>query len=623
MGPPIRRQGLLGLIAAITIGTLFCVAFHFDLFHIMQQQSSDLLFQAENLYEGRGSPENIIVVAIDDKSLGQLGYFPLWPRSHYVQLIDALAEAKARVIVFDVLFAEPSPSDDKLAMSIENAGNVILPFIQTSTVINPSVLQQTGQFKSFVRPLGILEDEAVAIGHASITPDVDGVVRRLPITIHDGDNYEPALALAAVAEYLRRPGAIESPVEDKVLPFAGRFIPISGNNEMLINYVANPQGSGRIVNFQTVSLVDILNGDANPALFQEKIVFIGATATGLADTFWTPVGRMMDGVEIHASAANTILTNNFLKTLPSIVTVTSILALALLTGLLVLRLRVLWASLSALFLCVVYALTAFSLFDNGIVLNMLYPPLAIAGAFVGVNLHSIVYERAEKGEITRTFGRYISPSVVDEILNALRKGGLKLGGKEHDVTIAFADIRGFTSISEKINPEELVRALNIYLSIIIKTVLKYDGIINKFGGDSVMAIWNVPTQCEGHALLAIKAAVSAQSAIRELQAEKTTLPKMEFGIGINTGKAVAGNLGSEDRLEYSVIGDAVNTAARLATAAPGGNVWIGVDTFMKVKNYIITKALKPLLLKGKQEPVQAYEVVDIQSQDASNLSVIQ
>ncbi len=202
---------------------------------------------------------------------------------------------------------------------------------------------------------------------------------------------------------------------------------------------------------------------------------------------------------------------------------------------------------------------------------------------------------------------------MDKILAAAGKGELKLGGEEHEVTVAFADVRNFTSISEEIQPEELVRALNTYLSIIINAVLKYDGVINKFGGDSIMAVWNVPIESEGHALLAIKAAVYAQRAIKEMQEKETTLPKMEFGIGMNTGQAVAGSMGSEDRLEYSVIGDAVNTAARLAGATPGGKVWIGINTFSEAKDYIMAKPLDALVVKGKREPVEAYEVVGIQN----------
>ena len=146
----------------------------------------------------------------------------------------------------------------------------------------------------------------------------------------------------------------------------------------------------------------------------------------------------------------------------------------------------------------------------------------------------------------------------------------------------------------------------------IEAVFSYGGIINKFGGDSVMAIWNAPVECEGHALLAVKAAVSAQSAISELK-EKGAIAKMEFGIGINTGKAVAGIMGSKDRLEYSVVGDIVNTAARLASSAPGDKIWIGNSTFAEIEGHILAKPLKPLVLRGKRVPIQAYEVLDINS----------
>ena len=602
-----RRRFLFGLAVAMSIGVAFCLAFGFNLFYAMQQQSNDFLFRAANLYQKSAPQEKILVVGIDDKSLEQLGRFPLWPRSYYAQLIDTLAGAKARVVVFDILFSEPTSGDEELAASIGNAGNVVLPVIYTTT-LGPTITQQTAESESLIKPLEVFQTGAAALGHANVMPDADGIVRRLPIAIGNGDGYEPALALSAVAKYLRRPEVIESPVKDNVLPFAGRFIPISDDNEMLINYTGSPQQSGGIVNFETVSFIDVVNGKVAPALFQDKIVLIGATASGLGDTFLTPMGRMMHGVEIHASAIHTILNGNFLKPAPSMLTIVSILVLALLCGLAVLRLRVLWAALSAVFLCLAYFLVAFSLFDNGLVLNMLCPPLTILGVFVGLNLYNVTAERSEKREITKTFGRYISPQVADRILAALDKGKLRLGGEVHEVTAAFADVRGFTSIAEKMPPEELVRVLNTYFSLIVRAVLKYEGMINKFGGDSITAIWNVPTECKGHGLLAVKAALEAQRSINELQRE-ATLPRMDFGIGINTGKAVAGNMGSEDRLEYSVIGDAVNVAARLASTAPGGKVWIGADTFKQVRDYVKARRLRPLAMKGKRKPVTAYEVL--------------
>jgi len=604
-----KKRFIIGLFVAIVIGAAFCLAFHFNLLYSMQLQSSDFLFKAAGLERGTAPEEKIVIVSIDDKSLEQLGRFSLWPRSHYAELIDAITEAKARVIVLDILFSEPAPGDEQLTASISNAGNVILPLIDTSTVNDSAA--KTG---SFLRPLPVFAARAVALGHANVFPDADGVVRRLPILSRNATNSEPSLALAAVTKYLRLPGLTEPPTGDGVLPFAGRLIPINANNEMLINYIGGQQEAGGIANFQTVSFVDVLQGEIAPASFADKIVVVGATATGLGDTFWTPMGRMMNGIEVHASAIHTILSGDFLKPAPSAVTIASILILALLCGLAMLRLRVAWATLATVLLCLAYFLIAFSFFDQGIVLNMLYPPLALLGTFVGVNLYNVVSEQSEKREITKTFGRYISPPVVDKILAAVAEDKLKLGGEEHEITVAFADVRGFTGISEKMPPEELVRVLNTYLSIVIQAVLKNDGIINKFGGDSIMAIWNVPTACERHALLATKAAIDAQRAIKQLEASETNLPKMDFGIGINTGKAVAGNMGSEDRLEYSVIGDAVNIAARLASATLGGKVWIGANTFEQVKDYVTAKPLEALTVKGKREPIKAYEIIDFQSE---------
>ena len=609
-----RRRFLAGLLVAGCIGAAFCIAFWFNLLSGMQLQGSDFLFKAASVYRSSGPEARIVIVGIDEKSLDQLGHLPSWSRSYHAHLIDVLTEAEARVVVFDILFSEPALGDEQLAETIKDAGNVILPIVYASAQNESTGVGESMEPGSFIRSLSIFEEGAAALGHANVLPDEDGVVRRLPLAIRNGEVYEPALALATVAKYLRRPQAIESPIENNRLSFAGRSIPLDDANGMLINYVAGSADAGAPVGFQTVSYVDTLRGEVAPAIFQDKIVVIGATASGLGDILWTPTGRMMNGVEIHANAIRTILTGDFLRSAPSNITIALIMVLALLCGLLVLRLRVLWVTLSAFFICVAYFLTAFSFFDKGIMLNMVYPPLAILGTFVGVNLFNITAERSEKREITKTFGRYVSSPVVEGILTALEEGDLNLEGQQQEVTVAFADVRGFTSMAENMQPEELVRVLNIYLSVVIKEVLRHEGMINKFGGDSVMAIWNVPTRCEGHALLATKAAIDAQHAIRELQQSDAALPKVDFSIGINTGKAVAGNLGSEDRLEYSVVGDVVNIAARLTSLAEGGKVWIGSDTYDLIRDYCVAKPLGTLELKGKRELIRAYEVVDIRQE---------
>ena len=590
---------------------VFCLSYHFGFFHITQLRSSDFFFRATDLDGGGEADDRIAIIGIDDKSLDRLGQLSSWPRTHYAHLVDTLRQAQARVIVFDILFHDPARDDDELLKSIRNSGNVILPVLYEPSSDRPSMAVQTNQNYNFIRPRDIFEQEAIALGHANVNPDADGVVRSLSIVIPSADGYQPSLALASVAAYLRRPEVLESPPGDGRLLFAGRNIPIDTCNEMLINFAGSPGVPGEMVGFQTVSFVDVLDGDVDPALFRDKIVIIGATASGLADYFWTPLAREMNGVEIHAIAIHTILEDSFLQRAPEALTMASIILLALLCGLIVASLRVLWAVVAVALLCLAYFLAAFSSFDSGVMLNMFYPPIAVAGTFVGVNVCNVVLEQSGRREITRIFGHYVSPPVLDRILEAQEEHRMELGGEECEVTTLFADVRNFTGISERIEPHELVRALNLYFSTIIKSVIDFNGIINKFGGDSVMAIWNVPVASEEHALLATKAAVSAQQAIKERQEQAPGLVKMEFGIGINTGRAIAGNMGSRDRVEYSVIGNTVNLASRIAGAAPGGRVWIGDGTFEQVKDSIKAAALSPLTIKGKQEPVKVYEVEDL------------
>jgi len=614
-----RKKRLVnGLIITIIIGLAFCLVFYIDLFHGIHLQSNDFLYRTADTNTAVNTDNKVIIVAIDDKSLEQLGNFSSWPRSFHAQLLAELEKTGARVIVFDILFSEPTADDEGFATSIKEAGNVILPFACNLESLQSDTAGELISLESAIRPLPVFEQGALALGFAKMMPDEDGIVRRLPLVIKNGDAYEPALSLTAIAKYLRRPEIIESTPEDNYLSFAGRTIPLDNTNNMLINYAVGY--------FTTVSYADVLKGNVSPDIFQDKIVLIGATAFGLGDTFWTPLGRSMSGVELHAGAIGTILTGDFLKTSPAVVTMLSMIFLGFLCALALLRFRVLWGILSTLCLTLIYFLTAFLFFDHGTMLDLFYPSLAMAGTFIGITLYNVTSERHEKGEITKTFGQYVSPSIAKTILDAIDKGSLKLGGEERTVTILFADARNFTGISEKMNTQELVSVLNHYLSIIIKTTLQYDGMVNKFGGDSIMAVWNTPVECRDHALSATMAAIRTQQALIELPERIKGLPRIEFGIGINTGIAVAGNMGSTDRLEYSVIGDAVNTASRLAGATPGGKVWIDSSTFDLIHDDVVATPLEPLSLKGKREMIQVYEVTDIQSltsaEQASALTLI-
>jgi adenylate cyclase len=208
---------------------------------------------------------------------------------------------------------------------------------------------------------------------------------------------------------------------------------------------------------------------------------------------------------------------------------------------------------------------------------------------------------------------------VEKILKASKEDRLKLGGETHEVTVMFIDARRFTSVSENIHPEVVVKALNAYFGVIIDAIRDCGGMVAGFGGDSVMAIWNVPLENEDHARLAVEAATRAQSDIDRLLVEGSVPLILEFGVGINTGKAVAGNMGSEGYLQYSVIGDSVNVAARLASKAPGGRIWIGENTRSELGGFVDALPLDPVMVKGRHEPVNVFEVKEFWDITSTNV----
>lgn len=614
------------------MGIVLSIAFWFNLFSGWQLQSSDFFFKAMSRFQPEKAEGRPIIVAIDDKSLDRLGRISAWPRSYYVRLLETLRQGGARLVVFDVLFSEPSPDDAALAEAIKASGNVILPLAGTPSSPQRTRVGETLRFQSFLRPLPSLVQAAAGLGHANVLPDADGTVRRLPLLIESDSEEAPALSLAA-ARFLRLPQALAS------LGSARGSIPVDGFKRMIINYQGPPSVVDRPSTFSEVSFVDVIEGQVQPSHFKGKVVFLGATATGLTDDYFTPVsrsGEKMPGVEVHANTFETIRNALFLVEHDQGGVIGVILFFSLLCGLVLPHLRPVRGALVVIGVFLLYVLAATFSFnpggsltilfpslasvvasERGVMLNLVYPTAALGFTFVAVILYRIVFEEAERREVTRIFGRYVSHQVVGEILNQADQGELRLGGLKRDVTVMFADIRGFTSFSEKAQPEEVVHMLNNYLSSMIAQVFRHEGMVNKFAGDNIMAVWNAPIPHSDHILRAVKAAVDAQRAMKDMQERDPSIPKVQWGIGINTGEAVAGNMGSEDRSEYTVIGDAVNLASRLCGSAPGGEVWIGSDTYELVRDEVVAAEVGPQTFKGKEEPVMVYKVLDYKREEAS------
>jgi len=594
-----RRLAHTGI--AVGVGCLFTLlAILIQPFTAINWRLSDQLFLPEP-----ASP-NIVIVGIDDATLETYGKWSEWRRSLHAQAIDNLNQSGARVIGLDILFADTSADDLVLAQAVEAAGNVVLPVVGVEP-LPPARSEIT--YEHFLLPTATLEQACLSLGHANVVSDGDGVVRRLPLLVKDssGQTY-PAFALAMLHALFSKPLPQEYLLQDSKLHLLDRDVPVDAFSRLRINFTAADKG------YVTLSYGDVIEGNFDPSVVKHKVVLVGMTATAELDTWFTPVSvSKMPGVWIHANVMDTVLRQRFLVDTDWSVTSMVMLLLVAITGFALPRLKLKWGGVLVAGLFAGYLIAVFLAFDNGYVLNVLYPLMLLPVAYVTNVLCAVVAEQSDRRLIKDLFGRYVSHPVATEILEMANAGKLELGGEQRTVSVLFADMRGFTQMSEQMSPGDVVDMLNNYLSIMIERVLDNDGMVNKFAGDNIMAVWNAPQFQQEHAKLAVKAAWEAQRAIMDRQHDDPSLPRVQFGIGINTGEAVAGNVGSSGRAEYTVIGDAVNLAARICGATPGDEVWIGAETYRQVKDYVEVEELEPQSFKGKAEPVAVYRVVGLKS----------
>jgi len=597
-----QRKRLYHSLVLIGVGCIFMlVALLLQPFESVRLWFSDQLFTSES-----PSP-NIVIAGIDDRTLASHGRWADWPRSLHAQAIDNLSEAGARVIGFDVIFADVSPDDEMLATAIAAAENVVLAVAGTQLT---SRIGSVITYDSILLPAASLHLSASSIGDATVVPDGDGAVRRLPLIVasSSGEVY-PSLTLAVLHRLFSMPLPEQYLREDGAVQVLARDVPVDPSYCLRINFSADSERR------PYVSYGDVISGDFDPSLVRNKVVLIGMTATGALDAWSVPTSATkLPGVFIHAAAMDTILTERFLVD-PGAATTPIIMLLLIGIAAFVLprcgtrhRKDIARGAGVIVALAVACLLGAFLAFDRGYVLDLFYPLLLLPVVYVGSTLSVIYLDQSDHRFVRELFGRYVSPQIAEQIVSQADAGNLHLGGEQREVSVLFADIRGFTQISEQLSPEATVEMLNDYLSVVVDEVVRCDGIVNKFGGDNIMAVWNAPRSQPEHALLAVQAAWQAQRRIDELQRSDSRLLPVQLGIGINTGAALAGNVGSAGRSEYTVIGDSINIASRICGSTPGGEVWIGAETYDRAKDHIETEELEPQQVKGKSAPVRVYRV---------------
>jgi len=624
------RTGIyIALIVAVVLSLLHVMNVKF--FEVLELKTLDLQFALRGPI--KPGPETVIAT-IDEKSINRLGRFP-WPRSTWGRVVDRLTEEGAKVIVFDVFFTEPESvgSDDLFQRAIMRSGRVVLPmvfdfqeggyresgftdkqvdFLLPSAYValkNTELPFGAPQAKMVLPTLERFSAFARTLAHINLNPDVEGTLRWEMLAVeYQGDYYAP-IGLQAARLYR------DVPLERMVLDFAGSVrmgdtvIPTDGSGRMLINY----RGPNRT--FPMYSLSDLIDRNLPAGTFKDKIVLIGATAIGIYDLRVTPYSTNMAGIEKHASVVDNILRGDFLRRAPNI-DIPLIIAFTLVLGIFLPRLgaRAGAALFAVLFLG--YSGVVHALFTaKGTWFSWVYPASALFFGYTSQTAYRFFIEERRARDIRKMFSSYVSKRIVDELIRDPRKA--KLGGDRKEITVLFSDIRGFTSFSEKHQPEEVVSLLNEYLGAMTQIVFEHDGTLDKFVGDAIMALWGAPVGQPDHAERACRCALAMIRKLEELQRKWTAEGKyaIDIGIGINTGDMVVGNMGAEGKkMDYTVIGDNVNLGARLEglTRKYNNHIIISEFTYAKVKSLVQVNELGSVTVKGKEQPVVIYDLVGVQ-----------
>jgi adenylate cyclase len=589
-------------------------------FENIEYRMTDFKFGVRGINEAGLQNSRIVIVAIDDQSFASIPFKYPWPRTYHAKLIKNLNRAGARTIVFDVVFTEESsldPSqDDIFRDAIMEAGNVVLA--------GKMVIEEREAFDltGLLPPIKKLS-EVSTFGIADTKFDSDGFVRRYILFRKHNQKRYFSLGLSALASYFGLPG---DPVNWLVPTDGGDFIladmySIKKYDELpscLINYY------GPAFTFKTISYEQVVDDEGFELLlekdvFKDKIVLIGSTVSELHDMFSTPFyvaggETLTPGVEIHANFIQSVLDQNFIGAVNKYLVYLLTVVLSVLIAFLIRKTRPLIGLISAIVIGGVYFTVNIILFVNAkILMNFIAPMSGMGLAFVVCNVYQYFSEEKEKIYIRSAFKHYLAENVVDTLLKD--SGALTFGGQRRNLTVLFSDIRSFTSYSERYSPEEVVSILEQYLTEMVDVILKYGGMLDKFVGDEIMAVFGAPYPTGNHAEMACKTALEMVRALDRLKEkwEQAGRETFDIGIGINTGDMIVGNLGSKQIFDYTVIGDAVNLGARLEginkVYRTANNIIISEYTMNEIGSGYVTRELDSVRVKGKEKPVAIFELV--------------
>ncbi len=620
----------------------------------------------------------IAIVAIDQRSQDLLGRWP-FPRTVFARMMDFLHEANARVVAFDVGFPEPdensslkvlrelkrsaaasgiaksnapfaaqldqmeasADNDTKFSDAISRFDNTILGYFflfdrAEAQSQDPKALDEFVNILSFqayprvvkpregdtfegLRAVGLspaykpFAENAKNFGFFNVLPDSDGTVRSEPIVIRYQDSYYPSLDIAATLAYTNEPLDKVAVVFNKTglarVDLGTTSVPTDSEGMVRIDF-HGPAGT-----YPTYSLADLVLRKVPLEDFRDRMVLIGPTATGIADTRPTPFDNVaFPGVEVHANFIDNLLAGSFIRRGLSehLIDLLFLALFSLPVGVAVIALRPLRSALLMPVIAALYLVFVQHEFSaNGLWYAVFLPMATLFATYSASVTYSFFFEEREKKQVRGAFQQYMAPEVISQVLD--RPELLRLGGDEKQLTAMFSDIRGFTALSEGLTPSALVELLNEYFSEMTDVIFKHQGTLDKYIGDAIMAFWGAPLDIPDHAERACRAALGMAEALERLQARwrEQGRPRIDIGIGLNTGPMLVGNMGSERRFNYTIMGDSVNLASRLegVTKTFGTRIIISESTRDEVGSAVIVRELDMIRVKGKSKPVTIYELL--------------
>lgn len=564
----------------------------------------DLLFQRAGVSSG-----DIIVIGIDENALAELGPYNTWDRNVMASALEALAsdpDKRPAVVAIDTLYqGETDPeADARLARAAAELDCVVTAtvaqFGTRHTFTNDGIISDYYSVLGYEEPYEQLRDVTIQ-GHINAMEDTDGIMRHALLYVDPSEYTEDSpvysMAFTTARLYLEQRGEqIELPQTNSRGHF---YVPFS----------ALPGGF-----YDGINIAELINGVVPPDYYNGKIVLIGPYATGLQDSYLTPVDRAkpMYGVEIQANVIQSFLDRVYKSEMSDVPQLIVLFVIGFGAMMLFLSNKVGRGAFAFILLSVLSLLVTVFIYISGQVVHPLWLPVSLFALYITAVIIHYARTAAARQKVYNTFERYVAPSVVKEILKE-GTDALALGGKLCDIAVLFVDVRGFTTMSERLAPEKVVFILNKILTTTSSCIEKNNGTLDKFVGDATMAFWGAPLPQEDSVYLAARTALDIVNGCEEVsrQLKEEIGEEFHVGVGVHYGPAVVGNIGSERRMDYTAIGDTVNTSARLEANAPGGTVYISRIVADKLGSLAKTKSLgSTVKLKGKAD---GFEVLILES----------